>query len=247
MTSPALIYFHHVLDSTNRAALALADTAPAGTAVVSEVQTAGRGRRERSWQSPSGGLWLSVVLRPPGGPHPSLSLGVAAAAAHCIARVSGVQTALKWPNDIIYDGRKLAGVLLETAGNAVVAGVGVNVNVPGTAFTGPVAGTATSLLALTGRLTARPDLLSLLVPALVDASHRPHAANLAAWRDLAETLGRRVLVSGPTGAFTGTALDIDPSGALLVETAGGVRQVLAADVSIRPEGDAATAEKYGPR
>ncbi|MBM3451364.1 MAG: 2-amino-4-hydroxy-6-hydroxymethyldihydropteridine diphosphokinase, partial [Armatimonadetes bacterium] len=121
--------------STNDEARRLAEAgAPEGTAVAARTQTAGRGRLGRSWTSPPGGLWVSVVLRPLIGlpDIPRLGLAVGVAVHRAIERVTGTRTGLRWPNDILLDGRKLGGILAETgpAARWVVVGVGLNTAVP---------------------------------------------------------------------------------------------------------------------
>ena len=117
------------LDSTNRHALdAARDGAPAGLVVVADEQTAGRGRLGRTWEArPGSSLLVSVLLRDPGDPARAvMAAGVALAAA--VEDVAGIEVGLKWPNDLVVDDRKLAGLLAEAEGDALVVGAGCNVN-----------------------------------------------------------------------------------------------------------------------
>ena len=230
------------VDSTNRYARALAaQGAPAGTLVVAEEQTAGRGRRGRGWISPAGeGVFMSLILRPQS--HPSevarLSMQTALAVALSIAQTTGLDARIKWPNDIVCGGRKVCGMLLEMnadeqAVHDVVAGIGINVHQ--TQFAPEIAQTASSLDLLSGQRVCR----AALVRAFLEAFERTEAlaaqgALMDAYRARSATLGQRVQVIAPAGSFNGTALEVTDSGSLIVEDEEGQRrEVLAADVSVR--------------
>lgn len=238
-------------DSTN--ADLLADrAAPDRTVLVAEYQRAGRGRFDRGWVSPPcAGLTFSVLLRPP---RPRarwgwLPLLVGVAVSEAVTEMTGVDTGLKWPNDLLAaDGRKLAGVLVQTVEDAAVVGVGMNVSTEPSEL--PVE-TATSLR-LAGADVDRAELLAaclLRIAERVDAWTTGGAdAVAAAYRQRCVTLGARVRVT-PVGAapFAGTAVDIDPSGQLLVQTAGGVQVVGAGDVEqLRADADASENVPGGP-
>ncbi len=219
--------------STNDAARALAEGgAPAGTAVLAEEQTAGRGRGGKSWASPPGlGVWLSVVLRPPALPAPGLlplRVGLAAAEAlDAFARPGRVE--VKWPNDLQVEGRKLGGILCEgswegAAPAFVVVGIGVNAGHAPEDFPEELRPHATSLRVASGARPDRAEVAGALVRAV--AGLRAFAAAL----DAAECAGlegrdalrgREVRVTGGP-PLTGTALGINPEGALLLRTPGGV-------------------------
>jgi BirA family biotin operon repressor/biotin-[acetyl-CoA-carboxylase] ligase len=243
--------YHQSLPSTNAEAKRMAIAgAPHGQLVLAEEQTAGRGRRGRDWASPPGaGLWMSLVLRPqvPAERVPSLALAIALAVAEACDAVSGraaLTFGLKWPNDVLAGGRKVCGILLEMAADMdgaqwVVAGVGVNVRQAERDFPPELAGGAASLAMVAESAPRRADLLT----ALLDALETRYAAWSAGGVDALRaeyarrsvTLGRRVRVEAPDGAFTGQAQDIDDTGALLVRRDGDgqPRRVLAADVSVR--------------
>lgn len=105
---------------------------PDGALIWAERQTQGRGRMSRKWESPAGGVYCSVVLRPsrPQAEHPQLSLVAGLAAAEAVERLSGLHPSIRWPNDLLLDGRKLAGILLEARQDWVVLGFGINVTTP---------------------------------------------------------------------------------------------------------------------
>ncbi|WP_034386369.1 biotin--[acetyl-CoA-carboxylase] ligase [Deinococcus sp. YIM 77859] len=186
--------------------------APHGAVVVAERQTAGRGRRGRTWNTPHGSLVLSVLLHGPL-PLPDLALLPLAAgvALHAACGVGG----LKWPNDLLApDGRKLAGILLEAdlrgeEARRAVLGIGVNVSAApeGAAF----------LWEFSPGLT-RAALLARILAELERWLAAPPADVLAAWRGANVTLGREVRVSTPRGLLSGTALDLDAHGSLLIRT-----------------------------
>ncbi len=183
---------------------------PVGTVVVAEHQTAGRGRLDRRWETPPGtALLASWVL-------PAHALAPLAAGVAC-ARGCGERVRLKWPNDLLLDGRKLGGILVERTGERCIVGTGINLSwaPPGAALLG----------------IDRDELVDRLAPLLEEWFAAPAAEVLAAWRERADTLGRRVRVQLPGETFEGVAEDVGPDGSLLV--AG--RPVAAGDViHLRP-------------
>jgi BirA family biotin operon repressor/biotin-[acetyl-CoA-carboxylase] ligase len=235
------------IDSTNTYVLDQARQGAAeGLVAVAEHQTAGRGRLDRRWESPPGSNLLASVLLRPGCAPDDLHLcsgAVALAAADACAEVAGVEPVLKWPNDLLVGGSKLAGVLAEadfdgTRLRGVVVGIGLNVAWPGPAESG-----GTCLDAAGG--TAQPVSKGVLLDALLEAlaRRRPLLDDEAGRGTLADevrrrcaTLGQRVRVTLPNEELTGAASAIDDAGHLVVETAGGRRLVSAGDVvHLRPE------------
>ena len=229
------------VDSTNRYARMLArEGAAHGTLVVAEEQTEGRGRRGRGWISPAGeGLFMSLIVRPDDGAdiRPLLSLHTAMAVAMAIERVAGLDAKIKWPNDVVCQGRKVCGILLEMDMqdgqiSSVVAGVGVNVHQ--TQFPEEIAHTASSLDLLSGRRISRSALAEAFLTAFGEVQAMDEAAFMQAYRARSATLGQRVQVIALTETYTGTALEVTPEGSLIVEDEEGQRrEVLAADVSVR--------------
>ncbi|MBE3589714.1 MAG: biotin--[acetyl-CoA-carboxylase] ligase [Firmicutes bacterium] len=216
--------------------------APAGAVVVAEEQTRGRGRRGRGWHTPPGAaLALSVVLRPAWPPERLTLLPLAAgvAVARAAARAAAVRCGLKWPNDVLVQGRKLAGVLVEVLGPdpaaaGVIVGIGVNLNLPRHRFPPDVRARATSLLHESGGPVARPafarSLLAELDALLDDLDRRPEAV-AGAWRALSVTLGREVEIVHGAETVRGRAVDIDAAGALIVDTGAGGRRLLAGEIT----------------
>ncbi len=227
------------VDSTQNVARTLADAgAPEGTVVWADHQTRGRGRRGRAWaDEPGSALLLSIILRPaaalPRLPQISLLAGVAAAEA--IGEESGLAVALAWPNDLLLNGRKVAGILAESfasrdGGAMVILGIGVNINQA--RFPDNLAARATSLALESGRQFDREKLLKTLLLRLEGWYHRWGAEGFApvreAWRQGSGTLGQRVTVEEGIG---GIAVDLAEDGALIVQTdSGGTVRVLAGDL-----------------
>ena len=228
-------------ESTNADALAAAAAgAPEGVVVVAEHQSAGRGRAGRSWSAPPrSGLTFSVLLRPPAASRPhwgSLPLLTGVAVAEAVRRVGGVDAGLKWPNDVLVGERKLAGILAESTADAVVVGVGLNVSLRAGEL--PV-GHATSLLLESAECTDRDPLLRAVLRGIErwyarwgDHAGDPVACGLlAAYRDLCATLGREVAVHLPGGrVVSGTAVEVDSAGRLVVEGPSGRTPFAAGDV-----------------
>ena len=240
------VYALRTTDSTNRVALALADMgAPDGTVVVADAQAAGRGRLGRTWYSPAGaGLYLSQIRRLdwPAARAPRVTLAVAVAAAQALEDL-GLSPGVEWPNDILLGERKVAGVLTElrTAGDrvdAIVVGLGVNVErLPADAPTdvreraaSVTEAMAAAGLAPVGRAAVAGALLRRLQDAFVGL-RATGTIDPAAWASRSVTLGRRVRVLDPAGAWEGRALDLREDGVLLVERDGAPFPVVAGEVT----------------
>lgn len=237
----AVSHYEHTLTSTN---LVLKDMAkqgaPHGSLCLCECQTAGRGRLDRQWSSPEGqGVWLSVLLRPALKPEdaPLITFACALAMAKAVREVTGLGARIKWPNDLVLNGRKLCGILLEMGFDAqgmyVVAGTGLNVRRG--AYPPDLAERAVSIVECAD-LPDRGAIIAAYLKALEDAVfalEQDGFAGIAAdFRRECITLGSPVHVLGAE-SFTGVAEDIDATGALLVRTDGELRRVLAGDVSVR--------------
>ena len=235
------VVYMKTIGSTNRHARMLAQEGAAhGTLVVADEQTAGRGRRGRGWISPAGdGIFMTLIVRP--NVHPSqvakLSLLTALAVAEAISAETGLDARIKWPNDIVISGRKVCGLLLEMTADEqcvydVVAGVGVNVHQK--AFDEEIAHTASSLDLLGGKVYSRPALVRAFLRAFERMMEMDDAEMMRAYCARSATIGSRVQVIALDGTYTGTAEGITDSGSLLVrDEAGVLREVLAADVSVR--------------
>jgi BirA family biotin operon repressor/biotin-[acetyl-CoA-carboxylase] ligase len=228
---PALEW-HDELGSTSDRLKDLARAgAPAWTVVVGERQTGGRGREGRTWQSPKGGLYLSVLLRPASERVSLIPLAAGVAVAEAVLEF-GVRAELKWPNDVLVSGRKLAGILAEASSSGsgvewVVLGVGVNVAVELEALPEPLRQSATSLAAC-GARDARPSAVAAAALARLsvwyDALRTEPARVVAAWRAQAVPWwGALVEVRTAGGDRRGRLAAIDEEGALWLETPAGER------------------------
>ena len=246
------IHWFETVDSTNSALRSLAEAGePEGSVLVADEQTSGRGRSGRGWFSPRGaGLYFSVLLRPglTVGEVAPLPLVVSASVADAAASFSGVAVGVKWPNDVVAGGRKLGGVLLESLQGAskiveqVIVGVGLNVNLNAVDLPAELSSTAVSLLMLTGRRTPSRPLLRAVLAGLDEAWGRFEregpAPSLERWRALSTTLGTEVEVSGGGETVRGKALDVSPSGALVVELSDGSSvEVWSGDITEREAAD----------
>lgn len=227
------IYYLESCPSTQNVAASLAEAgAKEGTVVVAEEQTLGRGRLGRSWASSRGGLWFTVLLRPTGfGASHLLSLAAGVAVAKALQGLFGVDAKLKWPNDVLVEERKVAGILVEGSAEAdklryALVGIGLNVN---NDLPRELHGTALSLKEVLGRPLPRVPLLLRILKELDKAysSLKAGAAGevLGEWRRLSVTLRKSVRVLSSEGIFEGLALDIDEWGGLVVESRRGERRV----------------------
>ncbi len=236
--------------STNDATMAWGRRgAPDGACVVADRQTAGRGRQGRRWHSPPGrNLYASLVVRCAPARAGLLSLLGALVVRDAVAAllVDGDGACIKWPNDVLVDGRKLAGVLAEwVTGPAAFGVVGMGLNVNGRACDLPAGlrWPATTLQQVLGRPIDRSALLADLLDRFAHWRGRLDSAPagiVAALRRRCSTLGRRVRVTPPAAAaFTGLARDLDAAGHLLVRTdCGRDERVLAGEVDLLPAGSA---------
>jgi BirA family biotin operon repressor/biotin-[acetyl-CoA-carboxylase] ligase len=220
------------------------------TVCLAEYQNAGRGRRGRGWTAPlGGGLCLSVGWRyaEMPGDISALSLAVGVVARRVIGALAGAEIALKWPNDLVYDDRKLGGILIEISAEAhggcyIVAGLGLNVSVP-TAQLAAVSdwprGAVDLAGATGGRQPARSELAAALIAGLAELFADYGTTGFAPYREEwsgAHMLdGREVCLIELSGESRGTVRGIDADGALILDTDSGRRRVVAGDISLRVE------------
>ena len=240
------------VESTNDVAWeALAQGLPDGTTVVADAQTRGRGRASRSWQTePGRGLALSLLMhagcmpaRGAGASRGLIPLAAGLALARALERLDA-RADLKWPNDLLIGGRKMAGILCESrrggaggpaSGEAIVIGVGVNVGEERADFADALADSATSL-AIEGCRTTREavaaEFLNAFEPLWAELEEGDPAAVLAAWSGRATFWGRAVKVRTPAGDVTGVAKALDSRGGLVIERGGESVTVVAGDLEL---------------
>lgn len=242
------VVWHAEVDSTQRVARELARSGAAeGTVVIAEAQTAGRGRLGRTWHSPPGtNLYCSILLRP------ALSIvrvpELALVAGLGVARAAdglGLHARIKWPNDVLVGGRKVAGILTEMEAeldrvHVVIVGIGVNVNAAAEHFPPYLSDKATSLAVASGAPIDRIGFTAGLLAELESCFARHRDGGFAALRDEWERrsalTGRRVTVAGPHGDVAGEVSGLDDDGALrLVDASGTVHRIVAGEVTV-PDG-----------
>ena len=244
---------HHfgVIDSTQDLAIKLAEeNVPEGSVVIAEKQKRGRARVGRKWSAPEGGIWLSIILRPkiPTAESTILPLAVSLAVCNAMRSVCKVNAKLKWPNDVIINGKKVSGILAEMSCEAdrinyVVIGIGINANVNIRKIESAIRGTAgyygaTSLMKEVGKEVDRIALVRKILAELEDVYLELEKEGsdmiIQAWKNLSATLGTNVTVSLNEMCFEGKAVDIDYDGALLVKLPNGnIKRIVAGDVYVR--------------
>ena len=240
------VTFLEETDSTNNVVRRMAEQgAPEGTLAVAEIQTAGKGRRGRSWSSPKGsGIWHSFLLRPEFAPeHASmLTLLAAMAVQKSVKDVTGLDCKIKWPNDIVVNGKKICGILTEMSTeidyiNYVVIGIGINTNIE--QFPEELKQTATSLRIEAGHSIRRSPLIAAIMrwfeKAYAEFMKTEDLSGIQkAYNELLVNCGREVRVLEPKGEWQAEALGINNGGELLVRKADGSETaVYAGEVSVR--------------
>ena len=252
------ISLYQKLESTMDRAKSLAeDGAPEGTVVVAEEQTAGRGRFDRAWTSePGNDLLFSVIFRPDAAQAPYVNMAAALSIRTTVREATGLHTAIKWPNDVKLAGRKVSGILVESAvtprtptsplsalGGEIqrgglqytILGVGLNVN-SDPASIPEIAATATSMRRETGRTF---DRAHILIEALRDLDGRYTLIRAGRsmreeWSSQLETLGRNVVVHWQNNVEEGRATGVDEMGNLILTKAdGATRSVIAGEVTLQ--------------
>lgn len=240
------IFHYEEVSSTQEVAKRLATEGgeEEGALVVAESQTAGRGRRNRGWCSPRGGLYLSIILKPkmPPSRAPLMALLAGLAIAKTIRKICGLKAELKWPNDILIRGKKVGGILIEIAAEAdliswIVVGIGLNANVRLSSLSPELRMTATSLEEECKEKVSRVEILRKL---LEEVEHlcqilkeEGAEAILKEWKSMTNIMGVPVRVTNGD-VIEGVAVDLDQEGALIIKTyEGKIRRVVAGDVSLR--------------
>ena len=235
------VSYFATIDSTMLEAARLAEAGCThGTVVIADEQTAGQGRHGRRWHSePGAGLYASIVLRPDLRPDslPVLTLALGLAAADAIADTSGLKCDLRWPNDVMLEGRKVAGILVQLLDSVAIAGIGINVN--HVAFPTEIAAEATSLRIVSNRLYSREQLLVTLLEAverncgvLAGEDGRQKILMMFSRRS-SYARNKRVTVEQGHLRVEGTTAGLDPSGFLILRKDDGTEDLVLAG-GVRP-------------
>jgi len=240
------VYYYSSVSSTNDVAKEIAKKGGGEKIVVlAETQTSGKGRLGRSWISPKGGLWLSIVMRPRISPKEALKLTfiTSSAVAKTIHQMFGLKTEVKWPNDVLVKDRKICGILTKasTRGSIVefvVIGVGINANVDLKCFPSGLRGSVTSLKHELGYAVRRKALTNNLLQNFERRYNRLQQGRwstlLQEWKGMAEFLGEQVEVTSFDEVIVGEAWDVDEAGGLIIRLDDGVlKKVVAGDVTVR--------------
>ena len=239
------LVFLEQVDSTNDEAKRQAEKgAVDGTLVAAAEQSAGKGRRGRSWVSIKGaGVWMSLMLRPDFPPECAsmLTLVAAMAVEEGIRQVTGISGQIKWPNDVVIEGKKVCGILTEMSTEMecihyVVVGIGINVGIE--EFPEEIQDMATSLYLCTGKRVKRAALAAAVAEAWEFYYERFTKTRdlrflMAEYNQNLVNMGREVRVLAPEGEYTGISRGINEKGELLVETEEGLRTVISGEVSVR--------------
>jgi len=242
LLKPKVLRFESLPSTNTELARLASEGAAEGLAILADEQTAGRGRLQRAWSSPKGaGLYFSLLLRPaiPQDQWPLITFVAALAVGDALREGAGVETDIKWPNDLLSGERKICGILAEAIdtplGRSVILGIGINLTQR--AFPEELADVATSVAEASGRQPDRETILAALLRALsrwYSLLHEPAGREkiVAAWTSRSSyAKGRLVQVSNGDEVWQGTTCGIEDDGALRLDTAGGeVKLIRAGDV-----------------
>ncbi|MFH1322773.1 MAG: biotin--[acetyl-CoA-carboxylase] ligase, partial [Methanobacteriota archaeon] len=225
------IHYFKETESTNILARDMAGSVDEGTVVIAESQTGGRGRMGRKWISPEGGIWFSVILKPKMEPlhAPRLTLLAGVAVAKTI-RSYGLLAKIKWPNDVLINGKKVCGILTEIGAEMdsiqyVVVGVGIDANVDTETFPGEVRDISTSLKNELGHDIDRVEFLQNLLYQLESLYYKFQKEGFSSimeeWRLMSATIGQWVKITTQSRIMYGEAIGVNSDGTLILETSDG--------------------------
>jgi BirA family biotin operon repressor/biotin-[acetyl-CoA-carboxylase] ligase len=241
------IHFEQIVSSTQKIAQSLAnDGCPEGMIVVADEQTDGRGRMARAWYSPSGtGIWMSMIIRPniPVNQTPQLTLLTAVAIVQAIEELTPLRPTIKWPNDIMLNGKKIVGILTELQAEAdkvhsVIIGTGINVNQTIEHFPEELRNIATSIKIETGTNLERAQLIQMILLKFEGLYSlyltKGFKAIKLLWEGYAISLNKMIVARTLHGSIEGKAIGINDDGVLLIETADrSIERIYSADIEIK--------------
>jgi BirA family biotin operon repressor/biotin-[acetyl-CoA-carboxylase] ligase len=223
-------YFNET-ESTNIIAREMAGSAEEGTVVIAGSQTAGRGRMGRKWISPEGGIWLSIILKPWIQPsHAARITFLAGVSVAKTIRSLGLDARIKWPNDVLINGKKVCGILTEIKAEFdvieyCVVGIGIDANVDTESFPEDIRESSTSLKRELGHDINRAEFVKRLLEELealyLEFQKEGFSSLLEEWRNMSATIGEWVKITTQTRIVYGEAIGVDSEGALILETGEG--------------------------
>lgn len=223
-------------DSTNLYAKKLVDAgAKEGTVVVSDVQTRGRGRKDRYWSSPKGGLWFSIILYPKISPEKGMQITMSSSVviAESIKEITGLNPIIKWPNDLLINGKKVCGVLTEIESkddeiNYAIVGIGINVN---NELEPELNSIATTLKEESKIELSTTDLLKLILENFDRILSKTPESIRKSWLSYSKIIGKKVQVKEDENMLIGIVSNVDNKGCLILDTVEGPVKILSGDIS----------------
>jgi len=209
------LYYFDTIDSTNKYAKTLIGKVPEGTVVLADQQTDGKGRLNKKWYSPEGGLWMSVILQP----DDTTLIPIVAAVAVCeTLHMNGILAGIKWPNDILLNRKKIGGILTELIDTTIILGIGINLKIR--KFPPELRTAASSVFIETKKSLEKKMVYDLLCKQLDDCylmlKNNQVSELLTKWRHYTVLLGQQVTIETGEGRLLGRVLDISNDGALVI-------------------------------
>ncbi|MBN2075930.1 MAG: biotin--[acetyl-CoA-carboxylase] ligase [Dehalococcoidales bacterium] len=240
MIGQRILYYPSVTSTNEIAKMEAGRGIQEGAVVIADEQTAGRGRLKRSWLTPAGNIAMSIVLYPEKQILPSLIMMASLAVSHSIEVNTGLETQIKWPNDVLINSRKVCGILIESdvrkeAIRYALIGIGININAGKDILSG-IQTPVTSLLIEAGKEVSRLLIIKKLLKAMDNLYYTVISGGsvFSEWRNRLVTLGKEVRVTSGKEVIEGVAESVDKDGSLLVRSPdGSLNKVIAGDVSLR--------------
>lgn len=243
------IVYKETVDSTQTIAKRLGmENAPEGTVAIAEEQVHGKGRIDRQWHSPKyTGIWMSILLRPeiPIPKAPQLTLLTAVAIVEAVAEATGLKPEIKWPNDLLLNGKKFTGILTELQAesdriHSVIIGIGINVNQKKEDFPPDIAERATSLMIEKGEKINRAKLIRMIFHRLEELYElylkKGFGPIKVLWEKYAISIGKMITARTLSGSIDGKAIGITDDGVLMLEDANGtIHHIYSADIAVKNE------------
>jgi len=235
-----ILYYPEVASTMDTARKAAQDGAIEGTAVIADIQTSGRGRMKRTWKSPKGSIALSIVLTPKLEQLPQIIMVASLAMVGALYNIAGIKAKIKWPNDVLINGRKVCGILVENSlsgkkVNWTIVGIGININLDLSLISDEIA-YATSISTEIGKDVSKSYVVKHVLESFehyYDGMKNGEPI-CEQWRDLLETLGEEVQVTDGDVIEKGVAESVDTDGSLLLRKADGtLAKIVAGDVTLR--------------